>query len=262
MNTKIAKSFSLSKELQLGLFLLVAFGLFGFANAKYGDRICKKVIVKITNDSLYQFISAEDIKTILAEGNHAAYAGIQINKINLHAIETKLEENNYTANAEVSLDATGSLLVTATQKKPLARLYNNDGTDFYLDAKGRLFPESRTYSPRVLLVFGMPWAWQVNKDMNLTEEGKAFTGLLSMIEKDAFWRAQIAEIWINYKGELTFMPQVGNQVIEFGTTADASNKLKKLSAFYKQIVDKAGWNKYHKVSVKFKNQIVCEKNNS
>jgi len=262
MNTKITKSFALTKELQLALFLVVSFGLFGFANAKYADRICKKVVVTITNDSLYQFVSTEDIRELLAEGNHAAYAGIQINKINLHAIESKLEENAYTANAEVSLDATGNLIVSATQKKPLARLYNDDGTDFFVDAEGRLFPENKEYSPRVLLIFGMPWAWQVNKDMNEMPEGKAFTELLSLIEKDAFWRAQIAEIWINYKGELTLMPQVGNQIIEFGTTANSSNKLKKLSAFYKQIVDKAGWNKYRKVSVKFKNQIVCEKINS
>ena len=39
---------------------------------------------------------------------------------------------------------------------------------------------------------------------------------------------------------------------------DYVDKLKRLKIFYKQILPSKGWNSYEKVSVKYKNQIVCE----
>ncbi|MFY8034839.1 MAG: cell division protein FtsQ/DivIB [Flexibacteraceae bacterium] len=259
MFTNITKKYRLKNEVRWTLFLAISIGLFGFASAKHSNRICRKVFVTITNDSLYQFIGEENIRQVLAEGAVPATAGTQVRNISLSGLEKKLEQNPYLQGADVSSDVAGNLLVTVTQKNPVARIFNDQGTDYYISDKGILFPESKSYTARVLIVKGMPWAWQQNRDLMATEEGKAFLELLNDLKSNKFWSAQIAEIELDYRGELTLIPQIGNQIIEFGNPFNAEQKLSKLFAFYQQIVAKAGWNQYRKVSVKFQNQIVCEK---
>jgi len=259
MFSKITSKYSLKSEVKWALFLVVAIGLFGFASAKHSNRICKKVFVTISNDSLFQFIGEENIRQVLAEGAVPATAGTQVRSISISGLEKKLEQNPYLQSADVSSDVAGNLLVAVTQKMPVARIYNEQGTDYYISDKGILFPESKNHTARVLIIKGMPWAWQQNRDLLATEEGKAFMSLLNELKANKFWNAQIAEIQADFKGELTLIPQIGNQTIEFGNPFNAEKKLNKLNAFYQQIIEKAGWNQYSKISVKFHNQIVCEK---
>jgi cell division protein FtsQ len=82
--------------------------------------------------------------------------------------------------------------------------------------------------------------------------------LLKFIENDKFWKAQITQMNINNSGNIKMYTQVSKQVIEFGTPEEISEKFKKLKIFYKDILPYKGWNSYERVSVKFKDQIVCE----
>ena len=76
--------------------------------------------------------------------------------------------------------------------------------------------------------------------------------------QDEFLNAQIAEIEINKNKQLILYPQVTKQYIEFGELSDIESKIEKLNIFYKDILPFKGWNTYERVSLKFKNQIVCE----
>jgi len=259
MLPKLNVKFRIKNEVKWTLFLAISISLFGFANAKHSSRVCRKVYVTITNDSLYQFITEDNIRQVLAEGQVAVTAGTQLKNIGIAQLEKRLEQNPYLQSAEISADAAGNLLVTVTQKTPVARVFNNAGTDYYISDKGQLFPESKTYTARVLILNWLPWNWQQNRDLLATEEGKAMFDLLNRLSSDKFWNAQIAELEFDNRGEITLIPQVGNQTIEFGNPFNSEQKLLKLQAFYKQIVAKAGWNQYSKISVKFHNQIVCQK---
>jgi cell division protein FtsQ len=82
--------------------------------------------------------------------------------------------------------------------------------------------------------------------------------MINFIDEDEFWKAQIAQIEIDKAGEMLIYPQVGKQVIEFGTADNYEVKLKKLKLFFKKILPYKGWNTYTKVNIKYNNQIVCE----
>jgi cell division protein FtsQ len=93
-----------------------------------------------------------------------------------------------------------------------------------------------------------------------TDTGKQLIELLIAIRQDSFWRAQITELTVEQSGEIMLRTQVGDQTIDFGLPVDTDMKFQKLKLFYKNIVPTTpkGLDTYKKVSVKFKNQIVCE----
>jgi cell division protein FtsQ len=82
--------------------------------------------------------------------------------------------------------------------------------------------------------------------------------LIEFITKDKFWNAQIIELELNAPDDIRLYQQVGNQIIEFGDVHTIRDKFDRISVYYKEILPKKGWNAYARVSVKYKDQIVCE----
>jgi cell division protein FtsQ len=58
------------------------------------------------------------------------------------------------------------------------------------------------------------------------------------------WKAQIAHIYLDPSGEISLYPQVGQQIIDFGTPTDIQQKFDKLFAFYNRIVPVKGWSAF------------------
>jgi len=82
--------------------------------------------------------------------------------------------------------------------------------------------------------------------------------MINFITDDPFWKAQIAQIDIAENGELILYPQVTKQYVEFGTVENMETKFKRLKVFYKNILPQQGWNKYSRINLKYKDQIIAE----
>lgn len=111
------------------------------------------------------------------------------------------------------------------------------------------------YSARVPLLSGSYFA--ARRSLASEKDG-ALLALLQHIQQDPFWRAQIAELAVEQDGQVTMWPQVGNHRIELGTPTDLEAKFKKLKLFYKHVLPYKGWDRYSRVNVQYRNQIVCE----
>lgn len=84
--------------------------------------------------------------------------------------------------------------------------------------------------------------------------------LAAFIQKDRFWRAQIRQIHVNGTGNILFTTLVGDHLIEFGSPENMEEKFRNLRAFYDQVLAENNWNKYDRISVKYKNQVIAKKN--
>ena len=82
--------------------------------------------------------------------------------------------------------------------------------------------------------------------------------LIQFIAKNEFWKAQITSLEIQKMKDIRIHQQVGSQVIEFGDAKDFVSKFKRIEVLYKEILPRKGLGAYKRISVKFKNQIVCE----
>jgi cell division protein FtsQ len=83
--------------------------------------------------------------------------------------------------------------------------------------------------------------------------------LVSFINDNNFWSAQIDQIFVDDNDEIDLIPRVGNQLVHLGTTENFKGKLRNLEAFYDKVLPEVGWNKYSLINLEYKDQIVCKK---
>lgn len=243
---------------KIGFFMILITGSIGFVEKKNYEKTCISIEVNIRNQYENYFISESDVIDIVTDGGDRRIIGEPIATLNLKKIETDLYQNKFIRNAEVYKDLTGRLMINIDQSRPIARLMSDRGSDRYISNQGEVLPLSKHYTARVLLIDGAYANNTKLSDLNANQHDKNILELLKYIEKDKFWKAQIAQLNIDKSGNIKMYSQVSRQVVEFGKAEEIEEKFKKLKIFYKEILPAKGWNHYNTVNVKYKNQIVCE----
>jgi len=240
-----------------GLIILI-FGSIGLVEKKYESRICSSINVDVDNQFENYFINESDIVDLITNGGDNRIVGESFDNLNLKEIENELLKTKFIHNAEVYKDLEGTLMISINQSRPIARLISKKMNDRYISNTGEVLPLSKRYTARVLLIDGS-YADDANLyNLNETETGRQLMELLQFIEKDSFWKAQIAQMTMDKKGNIKIYTQVSKQIVDYGKPVDVEEKFRKLKIFYKDILPTKGWNTYETVSVKFKDQIVCE----
>lgn len=242
------------------LLLFLALSLWAFAGKRQKSKTVNKVHIQIQNETENHFLNADEIEAHVGVGKNNLIYMRWYDSISLYKLERKIESLDYVKDAEVSHDVANNLFISVELIKPIARIiFGGSELDRYLGEEGEILPTSERYAAKVPTIDG-PGCRLLTGISPKSDSLK--TGILDVVKhigQDAFWHAQIAHIYLDAKGEMTFYPQVGTQIIEFGTAAGAEQKFQKLFAFYTRIVPVKGWSAYSKVNLKFKNQIVCQK---
>ena len=241
-----------------GLFTL--FGIIAFTEIRHGQKRVQTVIVRLDQVDGHSFLTRRDVMGYLTNEGADPVIGKDYSEVDLRRLEKRLQQRGLVKKCQVSRDLKGDLLVVIEQPRPIARLMaSGEGvrnvSGQYISEEGRFFPISMNYSARVPMLTGSYFA----QNRSLTNErNRPLLDLLKRVHEDAFWRAQITELSVNERGEVTMWPQVGSHVIEFGLPVELDAKFKKLKLVYTDVLPAKGWDHYSRVSVQYRNQIVCE----
>ena len=237
--------------------LLVFFGAWRYNQ----NSLIQRVDIEIVNnpDSL-RFVQSEDVKDIIFKEFGHYIEGQPIGKVKLLDIENILEKDGFIKEANVYIDAQNILHLKITQRRPIVRVIDISEPHYYLDLEGKKIDISPKYTARVLTITGNIGLFTENyQEIDNNRLKKAFI-LASYIYRDPFWSAQIEQIHIDFAGEATLAPKIGDHIIPFGIPDEnISQKLKYLKAFYKEAMPIEGWNEYKSIAVGYKNQIVAKK---
>jgi len=250
--------------------ILIAFGVVilcvvvVFVEMQQRNKRCQNIIVKLDEKAEYPFFNEQDIKNLLTVRGNDVIEGMLYSKINFKGLENRILTNRLIKKCDVFRDLSGNLVVSIEQQRPIARLIPQVSPDGqihsasvggYLTESGDIIPLSARFAARTVLVSGNFF----DKKTRLKSlEGQKLIIFLKSLQQNPFWKAQLTEVIVDNDSELTILPQVGQHQIDFGLPDDFEIKLEKLKIFYKTILPLKSWEKYKKVSVKFKNQIVCE----
>ena len=243
--------------LTLGLLLFVVF--------QQKSKSCRGVVVQLDENAEYPFFVENDIKNLVTLNGADQLDEMLFKEINLQTIENRVLKNRLIKTCQAHRDLSGYLVVAIEQHKPIGRLVNYSSNDNqtlaaskggYLTETGAFMPLSSRFAARVALVSGD--FFKDSKNLK-SITGRKIVELLKTIQQNPLWKAQITELIVANNGEITLIPQVGQYQIEFGLPDDVEKKLEKINVFYKTILPLKGWKQYKRVSVKFRNQIVCEK---
>lgn len=192
------------------------------------------------------------------------------NELKVQEVEAAIRQMNEVRDAEVFLQLGKAWRIDVELRRPLARIFNQKGESFYLDAEGNTMLPSNLHTARVLVVNGaipdnMGGPNVDSLENNPKKARKFLLDNLYYISKaiadDSFLSAQIAQVHVEANGELTLIPQVGGHLLRFGQAKshlDVYQKFEKLKVFYRHGMPYAGWRKYDEISLKFKDQIVCK----
>lgn len=251
-------NFRLRRGVKFFLFAGVIFFLISFVGRRQATRACKKIEVRIENQLENHFVDENDVLALLSAGQNDMLTGKRYNEIDLKTLEKEIKKNKFVNNVQISHDFAGNMLVEVAQARPVARVLRNRGRDAYLGSSGEILPISPRYTARVLLLEGPGARRLTTVSLKDDSTGKALFQLVEFINKSPFWQKMITHLYIDEYEEITMYPQIGKQVIDFGTAENFENKFRKLNTFYTKIVPAKGWNRYSKITVKYQEQIICE----
>lgn len=216
--------------------------------------------VKILIPGADNFIEREEIDAILKE-NFGDLVGQTLEEIQIHSIEQRIGANPYIAFVKVYVDMDGSLKISVKQRQPVMRVINAAGQDFYIDNEGLKMPISSNFTADVLVASGNIGETFSGKNEKIRSKMLLdLYKIATFINKDTLWNAQIEQVYVNETADIELVPRVGIQKIILGNADNLDIKMKNLMIFYKKAMPKVGWDTYKTINVKFKGQIVCEKN--
>ncbi|WP_207924636.1 cell division protein FtsQ/DivIB [Pedobacter changchengzhani] len=232
--------------------------LLSFINVKKQTVKCTNV--KIIIPGANNFIEREEVDAILKQ-DQGVLIGRNLEKINIHQIEKKLQSNPYIGFAKVYVDMDGVMKIEIKQRQPILRIINSSGQDFYIDSDGLKMPISPNFTANVLVATGnITEVFGKVIDTLHTQMAKDLYKTAQYISRDTLWDNQIVQIAVDNKNEMELIPRVGDEKILLGTVDSLDVKMRNLRVFYKKVMPQVIAKTYKTINIKYVNQIVCERN--
>lgn len=238
------------------IFLLLAVvGYLVFAIWKFAgeaeDRTCEGVNVEIVDSIADGFITEQYIRSLLTK-NKISPEGTKISNINLEQIETLMLEDSHIESASCFYNAAGQLCINVVPQRPVLHVISQNGDDYYLSSTGLTMPTA-SFNVELCVATG-----------NITKKfaSEHLLELAKFIHDDLFWKEQIEQIYVQSPEEIMLYPRVGQHVIELGSANNFEDKFKRLRIFYREGLERVGWNKYKTISLAYDGQVVCTKANN
>ncbi len=242
MRRKILISIGIAAAVGYAIFAIVAFSY------KSDKQVCRTVDVLIKDSARLRFIDRKEIILCLEE-KKLNPIGLNMQTIQTEEIEKVLKKQPRIKNAECYKTPSGTVCVEITQREPILRIMNS-GKSYYIDREGEVMPVSTAFTAYVPVATGA-----INE---VFAKGPLYDFAL-FLRRDAFWNAQIEQIYVDYNEEIELIPRVGNQIILLGKLDNYEFKLNKLLSLYKNGFSRTGWNCYRQINLKYDNQVICTK---
>lgn len=230
------------------------------AIGKQNKDVCKGYEITIKGERTKDFfVDNSDIAGMLKYAAKKDLKGEPRSSINLAEIEASLEKNPWIKDAQLYFDNKGMLRVSVTEREPIARIFTSGGRSFYLDAENHAMPLTERAVAQVPVFTGFPDKRNWSKTDSLLVQDINATA--TFINNNSFWKSQVAQVNIVadcgagcWQFEIT--PVVGNHIVKLGNGKSIEKKMNRLFVFYKQVLAKAGFDKYKIIDVRFNGQVV------
>ena len=219
---------------------------------------CSGVSITIEGVNNNFFVDKKDILNSITTEVGGNPAGKTINAFDLRKLEAELQKDIWVKSSQLFFDNNNRLVVKVLEREPVARVFTTSGTTFYIDSSLTMLPLSEKFSARLPVFTGFPSDKMVLSHADSALLKNILTVSMAIL-KDSFGMALIDQVDITSQRNFEMIPKIGNTIIVFGDATDVEEKLKKLLLFYRQVIVKAGWNKYSEVNVQFKGQIVAKR---
>lgn len=238
--------------------------MLGFIESTKSGAVCEGIEVEFVR-TIDEALLTEDFvrQTIMDVSDQIV--GQNLRQVNFDKLEDALNAIPFLNHAVVYTTIDNRLQVKVTERTPILRLMDENGTSAMIDTEGYLMPVSRVSTLRLPVITGSFHLDRGAIENNLHTSDSLVAPKLAvayemgnLIYGDSLWKAQFQHLSFESNGDLVAFPQVGNHIIIFGSER-LEEKLEVLRIFYREGMSQEAWNKYKSINLKYKNQIVCTK---
>lgn len=249
-------------KITLGLVLVIGVTtLLAFVSSRPKKISCYNVQVKIKGDPEAMFVTEDQILEQFQTfcNDESTTEG----SLNLKEIEANINQIPSVYKSDIYKNVNGSINIEVELKKVIGRIINKNGNSFYIDSNGKMMPIVEDKPARVCVVNGEIFEEYNKVPYYLNDDSLAAKSIvddvynmLSFIDKDPFWKAQIEQIYVTTENKFILIPKMGTHEIMFGEATHIPGKFKKLELFYQSGMNRVGWEKYSMIDIQYKGQIV------
>ncbi|MEK0423677.1 MAG: hypothetical protein RLZ95_1587 [Bacteroidota bacterium] len=231
--------------------------LFVFAWRAKTSKKCTGIDIVLTgNAGGFIFMDEKEILKLINE--QGVKVGTPIADIQLYKIEQALLATKWVEKTKIYIDNQQQLKVNIEQRVPIARIFTVSGGSFYIDKVAQKLPLRQLSVLRLPVFTGFPSDLEkLSKPDSTTLQN--ILKFSSIIQKDSFFMAQIAQVNITPSGEFEMIPTIGSHTVLIGTADQLEDKLNRLFTFYKKVLVPAGINAYEVLDLRFDHQLVALK---
>lgn len=225
------------------------------ANVNRSRRHVQGIEVNIRYGSAPKIIDGQTVVDSITAAIPTIYA-VLVKDVDRAMVADAASRVPYLKDVSASVSVSGKVVVRATQRRPIARLFYG-ANELYFDEEGAIMPVSKVGDCDVL-VTGGDFVEPLRVD-SLNNQMQSLLTVARFLDDKRQYKGLVDQVYIERDGDMIMVPKLGDHVIELGPAEDLDNKFANLMTFYRKGMPRAGWNTYTKISLKFRNQVVCTK---
>ena len=239
------------------LLTAVAAGLFfGILRKENAKVQTLKIEITGLNDG-EQLINEKEVKQILQLAAGKTINQANIKTLDIRKLEAKLNMDKRIEVADLYFDSNDCLHVKVIQKKPIMRVIETSGAEYFLDKQGDRVPFVRGSLARVPIITGIrdtffDKMFVIDKPSKLKEVFE----VMKYIAEDPFLSALVEQVDVDSDNQdIILVPKVGREKIIFGDASDIKAKFDNLKIFYRDGMPKLGWSRYKTLNLSYSKQV-------
>jgi len=229
----------------LGVAAYLVFALTTF-NRTEEVHACQGLNIVVNDEQGTNFINENEVRELLVS-RKVFPEGKSLQDIDLAQLESVLVVSPYIDRALCYATADDKVTIQVTPRIPMMHVLNSAGEDFYIDNRGSTMPRGHHVIDLIVMT----------GHVKRSTAGKLYSPLAMTLSRDSFWNDRVQEVHITESGDIELTPRVGDHTIILGDTSNLEDKLNRMKIFYTEGLDKAGWNKYKTISLKYSDQVIC-----
>lgn len=227
---------------------------------KKDHMTCRGVDINITGVGAIDFLDRKDVLTLLKGEKNRKLEGRSLSSFRLQQLEKTLERNVWVKNAELFFDNNQVLNVDIAEREPIAEVFTVKGSSFYIDSTGKSLPLTDKTTLRLPVFTSFPAEKTTGLSKSTKQTLNDMKKLSLFLLKDTSWMTQIKQLAITPDGGFDLLPVSEKYIIAFGSGENYEDKFSRLSLFNKNVISKAGTDKYNRIDVRFDRQVVASRN--
>ena len=255
--------------LWLLLFILVSV-VFFFAVKEENSKLLRTPDISIHVEGESAFLTEKELLDRLKIRNLFRQQ-MAVGELKIHTIERNIKVMPEVKKVEVYKHIGNKWEIQLELRKPIARIFNQQGQSYYLDQDGFMMYRSALHTARVLVFSGaindpynprLHCSFINNGTLKSSQKIDQIYRISNYVCNDPLMHKLIGQIHLQKNGDFVLIPLLGDQKIIFGAAPNSElvqDKFERLKHFYKEALPHEGWNKYKEISVKYEGQIVCRK---